>query len=36
MEKMSIPWKTIKKKHLEQFFVQNDKKFWEDGIMKLT
>ena len=23
------------KKHLEQFFVQNDKKFCEDGIMKL-
>ena len=23
------------KRHLEQFFVQKDKKFWEDGIMKL-
>ena len=23
------------KKHLEQFFAQKDKKFWEDGIMKL-
>ena len=23
------------KRHLEQFFAQNDKKFWEDGIMKL-
>ena len=22
-------------RHLEQFFVENDKKFWEDGIMKL-
>ena len=22
-------------RHLEQFFVQKDKKFWEDGIMKL-
>ena len=21
--------------HLEQFFAQKDKKFWEDGIMKL-
>ena len=34
MEKTSIPWKTVKN-HLEQFFVQKDKKFWEDGIMKL-
>ena len=23
------------KMHLEQFFTQKDKKFWEDGIMKL-
>ena len=23
------------KRYLEQFFVQKDKKFWEDGIMKL-
>ena len=23
------------KRHLEEFFVQKDKKFWEDGIMKL-
>ena len=23
------------KKHLEQFFAQKDKKFWEDGIRKL-
>ena len=23
------------KRHLEQFFVQKDKKFWEDAIMKL-
>ena len=23
------------KRHLEQFFPQKDKKFWEDGIMKL-
>ena len=23
-------------RHLEQFFAQKDKKFWEDGIMKLT
>ena len=22
-------------RHLEQFFAQKDKKFWEDGIMKL-
>ena len=29
MEKVSIPW------HLEQFCVQKDKKFWEDGIMNL-
>ena len=34
MEKTSIPWKTVKN-HLEQFFVQKDKKFWEDGITKL-
>ena len=24
------------KRHLEQFFAQKDKKFWEDGIMKLS
>ena len=23
------------KRHLKQFFAQKDKKFWEDGIMKL-
>ena len=23
------------KRHLEQFFAQKKKKFWEDGIMKL-
>ena len=23
------------KRHLEQFFAQKDKKFWENGIMKL-
>ena len=23
------------KRHLEQFFAQKDKKFWEDGIMEL-
>ena len=23
------------KRHLEEFFAQNYKKFWEDGIMKL-
>ena len=23
------------KRHLEQFFAQKDKTFWEDGIMKL-
>ena len=23
------------KRHLEQFFAQRDKKFWEDGITKL-
>ena len=23
------------KRHLEQFFAQKDKKFWEDGIIKL-
>ena len=31
--KKSIAWKT--KRHLEQFFAQKDKKFWEDEIMKL-
>ena len=34
MEKVPIPWKTIKK-HLEQFFAQKNKKFWENGIIKL-
>ena len=34
MGKVSIPWKTIKR-HLEQFFAQKDKKFWENGIIKL-
>ena len=34
MEKVSIPWKTIKR-HLEQFFAQKDKKFWEKAIIKL-
>ena len=34
MEKNSIPWKTVKR-NLEQVFAQKDKKFWEDGIMKL-
>ena len=24
------------KRHLEQFFAQKDKKFWKDGIVKLT
>ena len=24
------------KRHLEQFFAQKDKKFWQDGIMKLS
>ena len=24
------------KRHLEQFFAQKDKKFWEDGKMKLS
>ena len=24
------------KRHLAQFFAQKDKKFWKDGIMKLT
>ena len=35
--KISIPWKTIKDYsiHLEQFFAQKDKKFWEGRIMKL-
>ena len=33
-EKISFPWKSLKK-HLEQFFAQKDEKFWEDGIMKL-
>ena len=32
VEKISIPWKTVKGK---QFFAWKDKKFWEDGIMKL-
>ena len=36
MAKMSIPWKTVKKTHLEQLFAQKNRKFWEDGIMKLT
>ena len=35
IEKISIPWKTVKGT-LELFFAQNDKKFWEDEIMKLT
>ena len=34
MGKLSIPWKTVKM-HLEQFFAQKDKQFWEDGTMKL-
>ena len=34
MEEISIPWKTVKR-HLEQFFAQNDKKFQEEGIIKL-
>ena len=34
MEKFSITWKKDCKRHLEQFFAQKDKKFWEDGIMK--
>ena len=33
MEKISIPWKT--ERYLEEFFAQKDKKFQEDGIMKL-
>ena len=24
-----------RKRHLEQFFAQKDRKFWEDGIMQL-
>ena len=32
--KISIPCKTVKDS-LEQFFVQNNIKFWEDEIMKL-
>ena len=36
----SLNWKTFNsfedcKRHLEQFFAQKDKLFWEDGIMKL-
>ena len=23
------------KRHVEQFFAQKDKRFWEDGVMKL-
>ena len=34
MEKMSIPWKSVKGTW-NSFFSQKDKKFWEDGIMKL-
>ena len=34
MEKIPIPQRTVKK-HLKLFFAQKDKKFWEDGIMKL-
>ena len=33
MEKISILWKT--ERYLEEFFAQKDKKFQEDGIMKL-
>ena len=33
MEKFQFPGRL--QNHLEQFFAQNDKKFWEDGIMKL-
>ena len=35
MEKVSVPWKTVKGIWNKQFFAQKDKKFWEDGIMKL-
>ena len=35
MEKMSISWKTVKKKKTWKFFAQKDKNFWEDGIVKL-
>ena len=31
----NIPGPQASKRHLEQFFAQKDKKFWEDGIMKL-
>ena len=34
MEKISVPWNTVKGT-LEESFAQRDKKFWEDGITKL-
>ena len=34
MEKIQFPGKASVK-HLEQIFSQKDKKFWEEGIMKL-
>ena len=34
MQKISIPWKAVKR-HLKQFFTQKYKMFWEDEIMKL-
>ena len=33
MEKISIPWKTVKGTWTSSLF-KKDKKFWEDGIMK--
>ena len=34
MKKKLIPWKTTKGTQ-EQFFVEKDERFWDDGIMKL-
>ena len=32
---MALSYREDLKKYLEQFFAQKNKKFWEDGIMKL-
>ena len=34
MEKISIPWKSVKGTW-NSSLLKKDKKFWEDGIMKL-
>ena len=35
MEKISIPWKTVKGTWSNSLLKKMKKKFWEDGIMKL-